>query len=190
MRRLSLEMIKMLISNLSAIPNLYSVQTLGSIKAAGGLNKALPSDRLSPLRVLLQVNTSGEDSKSGLTPLSSSDGPESSELVQLATYVVQECPRLRFEGLMTIGSLDLSITASEAEKNADFERLKQTRDVLQTHLEAAFGESERGRWGEEDSGRLLLSMGMSSDFETALKAGGDIVRVGTGIFGKRAPRAT
>ena len=37
--------------------------------------------------------------------------------------------------------------------------------------------------------RLLLSMGMSSDFEVALKAGSDIVRVGTGIFGERPKKS-
>ena len=89
---------------------------------------------------------------------------------------------------MTIGSLELSLHASEAEKNADFESLKKTRDILLEYLEAVVPEGDRARWGEEGSGRLLLSMGMSSDFETALKAGGDIVRVGTGIFGARAQK--
>lgn len=89
---------------------------------------------------------------------------------------------------MTIGSLELSLNASDAEKNADFECLKRTRDLLREYLETSLDEKDRARWGEEGSGRLLLSMGMSSDFETALQAGGDIVRVGTGIFGKRPPK--
>jgi uncharacterized pyridoxal phosphate-containing UPF0001 family protein len=89
---------------------------------------------------------------------------------------------------MTIGSLELSLHASEAEKNADFESLKKTRDILHEYLETVVPEGDRAGWGEEGSGRLLLSMGMSSDFETALKAGGDIVRVGTGIFGARAQK--
>ncbi|KAH6913506.1 proline synthetase associated protein [Coprinopsis sp. MPI-PUGE-AT-0042] len=173
---------------LASIPNLYAIQTLGSIKAATALNKALSSDRT--LRVLLQVNTSGEDAKSGLAPLTVSDDVEASDLGKLAAYVVTECPRLRLEGLMTIGSLELSIHASETEKNADFERLKETRDVLNSHLESAFSKEVASRWGEEGTGRLLLSMGMSSDFEAALKSGSDIVRVGTGIFGQRPPKTT
>jgi uncharacterized pyridoxal phosphate-containing UPF0001 family protein len=44
------------------------------------------------------------------------------------------------------------------------------------------------RWGE--NGKLILSMGMSSDFEAALRAGSDIVRVGTGIFGERFKKVT
>ena len=47
---------------------------------------------------------------------------------------------------------------------------------------------EDRNWGDEKSGRLLLSMGMPSDFEAALKSGSDIVRVGTGIFGQRAKK--
>lgn len=84
---------------------------------------------------------------------------------------------------MTIGALEQSLGASESEKNSDFEKLKETRDALQVALEAEFGGEGKDKWG--DDGRLVLSMGMSSDFEAALKAGSDIVRVGTGIFGGR-----
>ncbi|KAF8910470.1 proline synthetase associated protein [Gymnopilus junonius] len=164
---------------LASIPNLFCVQTIG-------LEQALSSDR-SPLRVLIQVNTSGEGSKSGIPPLSSSSNLEISELVQLAKHIVKDCPRLQLEGLMTIGALELSLTASETEKNADFERLKETRTLLEQHLAQNFPGDNR-KWGEEKSGKLLLSMGMSSDFEAALKAGGDIVRVGTGIFGQDQKR--
>ena len=89
---------------------------------------------------------------------------------------------------MTIGSLELSLNASESEKNADFETLKSTRDALDAYLRRHFS-GEESKWGEETSGRLLLSMGMSSDFEAALKAGSDIVRVGTGIFGQRPKKS-
>ena len=81
---------------------------------------------------------------------------------------------------MTIGSLSESVSGDE---NRDFELLKQTRDKLQIALK----EQGIDGWGED--GRLVMSMGMSSDFETALRAGSDIVRVGTGIFGERAKKA-
>ncbi|KAJ7471372.1 hypothetical protein B0H11DRAFT_1730261 [Mycena galericulata] len=168
---------------LAAIPNLYSIQTLTSTKAATALNKSLPTERTTPLNILIQINTSGEDSKSGLSPLDTSD-PDA-EVTQLARHIITTCPRLRLQGLMTIGALEQSLTAGE--ENADFERLKRTRDMLVQTLTAEFG-SERERWGDEGTGRLLLSMGMSSDFEAALKAGSDIVRVGTGIFGARATK--
>ena len=132
--------------------------------------------------MLIQVNTSAESSKSGLPPLSPETGdPDSSEIVQLSKYIITTCPRLRLQGLMTIGSLSESLQ-SETEENHDFRRLRETRDVLQGLLERDEGLNS-GEWG--DDRRLLLSMGMSSDFETAIRAGSDIVRVGSGIFGER-----
>jgi len=93
-----------------------------------------------------------------------------------------ECPRLHLEGLMTIGSLEQSMAASKREKNADFERLRGTRDILKEYL---IQKHAGVPWGQEITRNLVLSMGMSSDFEAALRAGADIVRVGTGIFGQR-----
>lgn len=165
------------------IPNLHAIQTLTSIKAATALNKAIPPERTSPLNILIQINTSGEDSKSGLPSLSPVNGDVAqSEVAQLARHVITACPRLRMQGLMTIGAIEQSLSGDE---NADFETLKQTRDVLTAFLVGEFGEEGKGKWGSEEGGSLLLSMGMSSDFEAALKAGSNIVRVGTGIFGTR-----
>ncbi|KAJ6512629.1 hypothetical protein C8R45DRAFT_960932 [Mycena sanguinolenta] len=166
---------------LAAIPNLYAIQTLTSTKTATALNRSLPPERTRPLNILVQINTSGEDSKSGLNPLQSMADVPNADVTQLARHIIKECPRLRLQGLMTIGALEQSLSA--ADENADFERLKGTRDVLAKALTEEFGTE---KWGEE--GRLLLSMGMSSDFEAALKAGSDIVRVGTGIFGARAKK--
>ncbi|KAK7006203.1 hypothetical protein R3P38DRAFT_3037283, partial [Favolaschia claudopus] len=132
----------------------------------GQLYKAIPN--------LYSVNTSGEDSKSDTKDVAAA------ELTQLARHIIKECPRLRLQGLMTIGALEQSLNAGD--ENADFERLKETRDVLIKALAEEFGVGV-DKWGEH--GRLLLRHGMSSDFEAALKAGSDIVRVGTGIFGAR-----
>lgn len=161
------------------IPNLYSIQTLNSVKAATALNKHLSSER-PRLNVLLQVNTSGEDAKSGLLPLSPDVNCSEAELTKLTRHVITECPRLHLQGLMTIGSLTESLQ-SEEKPNEDFEGLVRTRDVLQEILRTL--PDAEGRWGVD--GKLLLSMGMSSDFEAALQAGSDIVRVGTSIFGSR-----
>ncbi|KAJ6620026.1 hypothetical protein B0H10DRAFT_2023348 [Mycena sp. CBHHK59/15] len=170
---------------LAAIPNLYSIQTLTSTKSATALNKSLPPERTALLNILIQINTSGEDSKSGLSPLGPSSSKEDvsgADVTKLARHIITTCPRLRLQGLMTIGALEQSLNVGD--ENVDFERLKATRDVLGSVLSEEFG-SGSARWGAEGSGRLLLSMGMSSDFEVALKAGSDIVRVGTGIFGAR-----
>jgi len=167
---------------LASIPNLHTIQTLSSIKAAEAVNKALSADRdSSPLNILLQVNTSGEESKSGLPPLSEESAADS-ELVVVARHIIEKCLRLRLQGLMTIGSLTESL--SQTDENHDFETLKRTRDVLEHHLKNGLPQADN--WGQ--NGRILMSMGMSSDFEVALRAGSDIVRVGTGIFGERHKR--
>ncbi|KAI0312204.1 hypothetical protein OF83DRAFT_1021723, partial [Amylostereum chailletii] len=179
---------------LASIPNLHTIQTVASAKAASALNKALPDadTRPAPLHVLLQVNTSGEDAKSGLPPLSSPSPeptPEAeteSELVSLARHILTACPRLHLHGLMTIGALSSSLASSSPDAlNHDFATLLGTRDALQARLVEMDGEGlTKERWGDGE-GRLVLSMGMSADFEAALRAGSDIVRVGTGVFGAR-----
>lgn len=168
--------------HVTAIPNLHTIQTLTSIKAATALNKALPTTRTFPLNILIQVNTSGELSKSGLPPLSSSeDNTQDEELTKLASFIIKKCPKLRLQGLMTIGALEQSM--DHEHENKDFERLSQTKEELESWLRSSESDVGKDSWGSD--GRLLLSMGMSSDYEEALEAGSDIVRVGTGIFGSR-----
>lgn len=168
-----------------AIPNLYAVQTLDNKKKATALNNGLSGDRT--LRVFIQVNTSGEDSKSGLGPLSPSSEASTDSgktdainVIDLALHVsdAKQCPRLHLQGLMTIGSIEQSRSSSE---NRDFETLVETAGILEAFLKGAGIPSDR--WGVD--GKLQLSMGMSSDFEAAIRAGAGTVRVGTGIFGGR-----
>ncbi|KAG8808549.1 hypothetical protein FRB91_007872 [Serendipita sp. 411] len=170
---------------LAAIPNLYTMQTLTSAKTATALDKQLPPDRETPLNVMLQVNTSGEESKSGLAPLHTEESdtedqqPNSLGVYGLATHVLTQCKRLHLLGVMTIGSFEAS--TDDSRPNPDFECLVRTRDALEEKLNKDLPGSQ---WGKD--GRLLLSMGMSSDFEAAIKAGSNIVRVGTSIFGERS----
>ena len=114
------------------------------------------------LRVCVQVNTSGEEGKSGCAP--------GEETVGLCRIVRDECPQLELRGLMTIGALARSKEGGDG--NEDFLSLKRVRGEVEREL--GIGEGE-----------LALSMGMSGDFEGALREGSDEVRVGTGIFGER-----
>ncbi|KDN50746.1 hypothetical protein RSAG8_01244, partial [Rhizoctonia solani AG-8 WAC10335] len=165
----------------ASVPNIYCLHTLDSIKKADALQKALPSTRKEPLKVMIQINTSGEDSKSGLQPFSP-DNIDGSEVLALARHVITSCPALGLYGLMTIGSYEAS---TSNEDNPDFKTLIRTRDILQGLLR---GDDQLGKlWGEGRS--LALSMGMSADFEEAIRAGSDVVRVGTGIFGSRPPKS-
>ncbi|SNX84338.1 uncharacterized protein MEPE_03047 [Melanopsichium pennsylvanicum] len=193
---------------LASIPNLYLLETLDSVKAANVLQKALSSPdavkRDEPLRVYLQVNTSGEDAKSGLPPILTTDAEqaEGSELLKLAVHVITKCPHLRLQGVMTIGAADNSSSAdADAPKtsdeivsaNPDFERLIHTRINLVKLLresEDAKKEAHNEAYaellnGKDQAGGLELSMGMSADMDVATMAGSDNVRVGTDCFGRR-----
>ncbi|KAG8960046.1 hypothetical protein FRC03_007123 [Tulasnella sp. 419] len=168
---------------LAAIPNIYAVQTLDSIKKASTLNRSIPPERTEPLNVYIQINTSGEDTKSGLPPPSSSES-ESSEVLDLAKFIINECPKLRLIGLMTIGSFEASTTKDE--ENPDFACLVRSKETLESQL--IDGEHmSKASWGAR-AGDLELSMGMSADFEEAIKSGSGSVRVGTSIFGSRPPK--
>ena len=143
---------------LVGVRNLHMVESVDRRKTASALNKAVAAvGRTEKLNVMVQVNTSGEESKSGCEP---------GEAVELATFVVKECQNLELVGLMTIGAPDTS-----AEPEA-FKILEKERRAV----EAGLG-LERGT--------LMMSMGMSGDFESAIRMGSDSVRVGSTIFGAR-----
>lgn len=104
----------------------------------------MPADsnsKPSPLNIHIQLNTSGESSKSGVSP-----GKDTTELCK---YVIEECPYLKLVGFMTIGAIARS-QMKEGEENEDFKVLREERDRV---------EKELGIEG------LELSMGMSEDFE-------------------------
>lgn len=158
-----------------AIPNIYAVQTVDSVKKATTLNRSLSEARSTPLNIYIQVNTSLEDQKSGLST------PE--EILELAQTIIKDCQRLHLIGLMTIGSFESS--NDDASENPDFVALVKARETLEAALKADEAVASLG-WGVD--GTLELSMGMSADFEKAIVAGSGSVRVGTGIFGARPPK--
>lgn len=142
---------------LVSIPNLYMVESVDRDKIVLALDKAIANvGRKSPLKVLVQVNTSGEESKSGCEP------GETVDLVK----TVQGCKNLEFSGLMTIGALD------DSDEPVAFRILKEERDKV---VDAVGLEAHT----------VMLSMGMSNDFEAAIRMGSDSVRVGSTIFGAR-----
>lgn len=114
-----------------------------------------------PLEVMVQVNTSGEESKAGVTP-------ESARELALAAAAL---PHLRLTGFMTIGAN----TDDEGAVRASFDALAEIRDEV----------ASSGEPGTD--GAIELSMGMSGDLEIAVAAGATIVRVGTAVFGAREP---
>jgi pyridoxal phosphate enzyme (YggS family) len=130
------------------------VHSIEREKIAARLNEARPA-HLPPLDVCIQVNVSGEGSKSGVAP-----GAE----LALARAVIA-LPRLRLRGLMAIPEPTTDIQLQRRR----FALLREIRDKL-----AAAGIALD-----------TLSMGMSDDFEAAIAEGATMVRVGTAIFGQR-----
>jgi pyridoxal phosphate enzyme (YggS family) len=142
-------------------PGLAVIETLDSAKLATKLDKAVEKSARAarPLVVFMQVNTSGEDTKSGVEP-------GSDDLLAIPRHVRDHCPHLRFGGLMTIGMPDYT------SKPENFECLAACR----RRIAADLGVPETS---------LELSMGMSGDFLAAVRMGSTNVRVGSAIFGAR-----
>lgn len=131
------------------------------------MDKALAdSSRVEPLRIFVQVNTSGEAAKGGVAP---------DECVALVRFVMDECPHLQFSGLMAIGQYG-RVTV-DGDQNPDFALLVQCHAIVCSELELTQSDIE-------------ISMGMSGDFEHAIELGSTNVRVGSTIFGAREYKAT
>lgn len=134
------------------------VHSVDREKIARRLNDQRP-ENFPPLDICLQINISGEFSKSGVKP------PAISELAAR----VMSLPRLRLRGLMTIPA-----------PCADFEQQRKTFAAVHEVFTSLQAELE-GTEAVLDT----LSMGMSNDLEAAIAEGSTLVRVGTDIFGPR-----
>lgn len=130
------------------------VHSIDRIKVAERLAEQRPAD-LPPLQVCLQVNISGEGSKSGLMPAE----------VALAARAVAALPRLRLRGLMAI-----------PEPLEGFEAQRVPHRALRELFEGLVASG---------LALDTLSMGMSADLEAAIAEGSTLVRIGTAIFGDR-----
>jgi pyridoxal phosphate enzyme (YggS family) len=130
------------------------VHSVDRIKIAQRLSDQRP-DSLPPLNICLQVNVTGEVSKSGVAP---------KELLALAA-AVKGMPRLRLRGLMAIPEPE----DDPVLQRRPFSLLRE----LQQQLSAAGILTD------------TLSMGMSADMAAAITEGATIVRIGTAIFGRR-----
>lgn len=134
--------------------NFAWVHGVDRLKIAERLSAQRPG-ALPPLQVCLQVNVSGEDSKSGVAP---------TDVAQLARQVAA-LPHLTLRGLM-------AIPAPAADLAAQRKPFAQLRELMQ-QLRASGLPVD------------TLSMGMSQDMEAAILEGATIVRVGSAIFGDR-----
>jgi pyridoxal phosphate enzyme (YggS family) len=133
------------------------VQSIDRLKVAQRLSGQRPPDS-APLNVLLQVNISGEASKSGVAPAD----------VQALARAVGQLPRLKLRGLMAIPEPEADAARQRvplAAMRALFDRMRAAGFDIDT-----------------------LSMGMSADLESAVLEGSTMVRIGTAVFGERERR--
>ncbi|XP_033998666.1 pyridoxal phosphate homeostasis protein [Trematomus bernacchii] len=151
------------VNKLLGVPNLFVVETVDSAKLADRVNSSwqrLRGASTQRLKVMVQLNTSGEQNKHGLPP---------EDTVSTVQHILSHCAALDFLGLMTIGRYGYDLNLGP---NPDFQTLlgrrQQLCDGLQMPLE-----------------RVELSMGMSTDFDHAIEVGSTNVRVGSVIFGNR-----
>lgn len=136
------------------------VHSVDRLKIAQRLQDSRP-DTLPPLNVCVQINVSGEASKSGLAP-------EDAEALIAACL---NMPKLRIRGLMTIPAP----TSDSALQRAQFASLAKLQRSIQQALPMVALDT--------------LSMGMSDDYPSALQEGATMLRIGTAIFGARAKSA-
>jgi len=130
------------------------VHTIDDMKIAKRLNDQRPKI-LPPLNICIQVNTSGETTKSGIDP---------DHVLLLAEYC-KTLPHLTLRGLMTIPAPKNSFDEQRAE-------LRKLRILFEKLNEQGFNLD-------------TLSMGMSDDMEAAIAEGATLVRIGTALFGER-----
>ena len=132
------------------------IHSVDSVRLADRINAVAEEIGAAP-HVLLEVNVSGEKSKSGMRP---------EEVRPLLEHLAAECPRITCEGLMTMAPF----SENPEDARPYFRRLRELRD----ELESALG-----------IGLPRLSMGMSGDYEVAVEEGATWVRLGTVLFGER-----
>ena len=121
------------------------------------LQKRATKKGIKKVKVLLEVNVGGEETKGGVEP---------EEAPKLLEYILERAPNLEVLGLMTIPPY----RENPEEVRPYFAKLRELRDKLQEEFKLNLPE---------------LSMGMSHDFEVAIEEGATIVRVGSAIFGER-----
>lgn len=136
------------------IPYAHCIQSLDRMDLALKLQKRLEFENKS-IEIFIQVNTSFEDSKFGVSP---------KKAVDLALQI-KPLDRLHLKGLMTIGLF-----------SAETEQVRKCFRLLRTIQDKML---------QKDIPVNELSMGMSGDLETAIEEGSTIIRAGTAIFGQR-----
>lgn len=156
--RLQTNKVKFLLGDVAARNGVPLIHSLDRLELAEVLNGTAEKKKITKVPCLIQVNSSGEASKAGI----------SAEEVPAFVRKIQKMPRLELQGLMTIGPL-----------SEDLNKIRSSFRIVR-HLQA---ESEKQF---PEYSWKVLSMGMSGDYEIAIEEGANLLRIGTAIFGERA----
>ena len=127
--------------------NPFLIQSINSLELA----KAIDKRANKPIKCLLEINSAKEETKSGLDP---------QQAIDVYHQILQECPNIKLEGVMTIG-------AHTDEKKEIIKSFELTYSIFEKL---------------KNKGAKICSMGMSNDFELAIKCGSNMIRVGSALF--------
>lgn len=145
------------------VPFVFLVHSLDSLKLAQKINSEAAAIGRT-VKCLVQVNTSGEDQKSGC------DAKYTLKLVKEISLL----ENIRIKGLMTIGKImaDEKDPAEREVVRGNFRQLREIFEEIKSHNIPGVD-------------MKYLSMGMTSDYDIAVEEGSNMLRVGSAIFGKR-----
>lgn len=139
-----------------------TIHSVDSVKLANEISKQSIAKRAlsNPIKIMVQVHTSNEESKSGISE---------NDLIDSIKDIIK-LKGIKLIGLMTITSL----TDEPKDRIPEFITLKKLLTKINTELSS-----------ELESELTELSMGMSDDYEFAIQEGATIIRIGSAIFGAR-----
>jgi len=126
------------------------MHSLDSLDLAEELNKKLEAKNTT-MNCLLQINSSFEESKSGVNP---------SDAVEIYNTIIKQYPNIILKGVMSIG-------ANSDDTNLINKSFALTKEIF-----------------DKCAGAKICSMGMSGDYELAIKNGSNMIRVGSALFSK------
>ena len=135
------------------------IHTVASVKHAKAIDKAAKELNKAPYPIWIAINIASEEEKNGCHP---------DEAVDLWQQITSECPNLAVKGVMAVPPQKYSDDSNINEIPDDYQKINKINSMI---------------------GDIILSLGMSGDLITAIRAGSNIVRVGRDLFGER-PKAS
>lgn len=130
--------------------NPFLIHSIDSLGLAKEIDKRC-NIKQKTLRALLQVNSANEVGKNGIAP---------QECIETYHQIIKNCPNIKLEGLMCMGS-----------HSTDFAKIEQSFKITKDLFDQL-----------QNIGAKTLSMGMSSDYEIAIANGANLLRIGSEIF--------